>query len=105
MILPQDIFATTKEYIEFILYLYSSKVFTVEQIISNFNVSKWLLYKRIRFWEKQGYITIVSTVGKKGGKQYHYQATDKLELQLRDITNLLLMSKELMNTVEKNRKK
>jgi len=95
MILPQDIFMTTKEYMEFLLYLYSEKVFVVEQLSSAFNISKWVLYKQVKYWEEQEYITLISTLGRKGGKQYHYQTTDKLERQLKDILILLLKSRRV----------
>lgn len=79
MILPRDIFETTKEYVDFLLYLYSVKAFTVEQLSLKFNISNWVLYKRVKYWEEQDYINIISTLGEKGGKQYHYQITKKLD--------------------------
>jgi len=93
MLLPKDIFVATTEYVRFLLYLYSEKVFTVEQLSSEFNISKWVLYKQVRYWEGQDYVSIIAMVGRKGGKQYHYQATDKLEHQLKDILVLLLKAR------------
>ena len=90
MILPKDIFATTMEYIKFLLFLHSEKVFTIENLSSEFNISKWVLYKQVKYWKRQKYIVIITKVGEKGGKLYHYQATNKLELQLRETLELLL---------------
>lgn len=89
MILPQDIFETTREYVEFILYLHSAKVFTIEQLSLKFNISKWLLYKRVKYWENQGYITVISTVGEKGGKHYHYRITESLDVILDKLLSVL----------------
>ena len=88
--LPKDIFATTMEYIKFLLFLHSEKVFTIEKLSSEFNISKWVLYKQVKYWKRQKYIIIVTKVGEKGGKLYHYQTTDRLELQLRETLELLL---------------
>jgi len=93
MILPKDIFITTIEYVRFLLYLSKGKVFTVEELSSKFGISKWLLYKHVKYWEKQNYISLVSMIGKKGGKMYHYKATSKLEIQIQDILKILLKSK------------
>ena len=89
MILPQDIFETTKEYVEFLIYLYSAKVFTVEELSLRFNISKWMIYKRVKYWKEQDYINIISTLGEKGKKQYHYQITDKLTSLFKEISNIL----------------
>jgi len=69
--------------VKFILYIYSGEIFIAEVLVSRFDISKWVVYKNLRYWEKQEYISIVSTVGKKGGKQYNYQITDKLKTQLK----------------------
>ncbi len=93
MILPKDIFKTTKEYIRFLLYLYSEKIFTVEKLSLEFNISKWVLYKQLKSWKRQKYTTVISKVGEEGGKLYYYQTTDKLELHLKDILTSLLKSR------------
>ena len=84
-----DIFTDFVSYVRFVIYIYSSKTFTAEILSSRFNIAKWVVYKDLKYWERKGYITIISMVGKKGGKQYHYQITDKLKAQLREsITSL-----------------
>ena len=94
MIIPKDIFTDAIEYIRFLLYLFRKGGVTVEQMSSEFNISKWLLYKRVKYWEEQGDIILITTVGKKGGKQYRYQATDRIKQKSRDILGLLLKNKE-----------
>ena len=89
MILSYDIFKTTKENIKFLLYLYSEKDFTMEDLSLKFNISKWVLYKKVKHWKRQKYVAITKTVGRKGGKQYYYQATKKLEIVLKDFLSML----------------
>ena len=52
----------------------------------------------MRYWEGEGYISINSMVGEIGGKQYHYQVTDKLNIQLEEIILILLKNKESKET-------
>lgn len=93
MVLPKDIFATTKEYIKFLLFIYSEKVFTVEQLSSEFNISKWVIYKQVKYWKRLKYVSIIKMIGKKAGKQYHYQITDVLNTYLKDILVSILKSR------------
>ena len=96
MKLSKDIFKTILDYVGLLHYLHSEKAFTVDLICLKFNISKWVVYKQIRYWEEHGYISILATLGEKGGKQYTYQATAKLEQKLRDILALLLKDKDLV---------
>jgi len=102
--LKQEIFETTKEYVVFIMYLYNVKAFTVEQLSLRFNISKWLLYKRVKYWEKQGYVLITSMVGEKGGKQYQYKIAEKLEHHLEEILQLLKGEMDFEETKLENKK-
>jgi len=99
MIFPRDIFTDFVGYVKFILYIYSNITFTAEILSSQFNIGKWVIYKHLRYWEKQEYITIISMVGEKGGKQYLYQITDRLKNQLKKS----IMS--LQNSLEQLKKK
>jgi predicted transcriptional regulator len=102
MILPKDIFTTSKEHIKFLLYLYSEKTFNINEVSSAFNISKWVLYKQVRYWKVQNYVTIVASVGKIGGKQYQYQVTDKLTFLLKEFLSMLLKKLDLKEVDSEN---
>lgn len=105
MILLQDIFATTKESIGFLLHLYTVRSFTIEQISSHFNISKWVLYKKVKYWEEAKMITLITQKGEKGGKQYKYQITNRLSTYLRNILFFLIEELDLEDVNIKIEKK
>ena len=93
MKLSKDIFETVLDYTNLLLYLYSEKAFTIDQICSRFNISKWVAYKQVKYWEEKGYVGVLTTLGEGGGKQYKYQISDKFQEVVEDILVSLLKSR------------
>lgn len=64
--------------------------FTIEELSSKFNISKWTLYKHFPKWEAQNIIRKTDTTSQKGGKGYQYQITENTRRKLKTFLKMLI---------------
>jgi predicted transcriptional regulator len=93
MRLSKDIFKVTKENKLFLKYLYHHPRFTIQELIENFSIAYDTIFKKLKEWEKQGYIEKERLTPELGGYKFKYSLSEKAIIELKELFSMDLEEK------------
>ena len=106
MKLPKDIFKSTKEYLDFLLFLNSKEEFKITEIEEKFDITYPVLYGHITHWADLKLIIKDTFPPKLGGPRLKFwlseEAKSKLKSFLKLLSSGLQFKKNLLENLQQN---